>query len=121
MNYQSEIHNTATAQLVIRNCFALHLKVWHLTYDLSIYTKGHRKRAMMNLLSTSLWAFVCFVLVCCYICITIILPRFKRKYKDHFLNKVCVPGRKIMCGRFECKGYQFITATKSNACIKEAV
>ena len=88
---------------------------------LSIYTKGHRKRAMMNLLSTSLWAFVCFVLVCCYICITIILPRFKRKYKDHFLNKVCVPGRKIMYGRLECKGYQFITATKSSACIKEAV
>ena len=24
-----------------------------------------------------------------------------------------------MCGKFECKGYQFITATKSNVCIKK--
>lgn len=88
---------------------------------LSIYTKGHRKKAMMNLLSSWVWAVVCFVLVSCCICITIIFPGFKRKREVRFLNKVHAPGWKIMWKRFECKGYQFITATKSSADIKEAV
>lgn len=49
----SERPNTTMVNSVLGNGVALHLKVWHVTYDfVNTHDKGHRKRAMMNLLST---------------------------------------------------------------------